>query len=97
LVQVDPEARRATLLMDQRIDTRTLEDGLEDRIRTMGGASRTAVEREDLRAAIRSVRITDRMRTELDLNGAWVIKATFERTTEVHGMRETDVRTYSPR
>jgi hypothetical protein len=94
MTRLDARSRKASMHMDQHIDPRTLEDGMDALLEGMGGDEAM---QEELRRLFRSMTVSDTMDIDMELDGAWTLLARSVRTVELDGERETDTRTYTQR
>ena len=94
MTRLDARSRKASMHMDQHIDPRTLEDGMDALLEGMGGDEAM---QEELRRLFRSMTVSDTMDIDMELDGAWTLLARSVRTVELDGERESDTRTYTQR
>lgn len=97
MTHLDTTAHTAKMRMEQQVDPKAVDDAIDPLIESSGGAGLTGEARELLRRRIESIRVSETMDIDVDLNGAWMSRLVFIRESTVSGEAEKDTRTYTLR
>lgn len=93
MTKLDVQNETAIIEMNQRIDPAGLSSWVV-RLVDQLGKSMSASERGQMEQAMLSMEINDQARFEVDLNGAWLTKATHVRVVTIEGQVKRDERVY---